>query len=107
MDDKEAIQQLSLTEQSLDQFSMQKKQFSSQLMEIDASLDALGTSPEAFKLIGNLMVKQSSDVLRKDLESRKEVLQVRVQTIEKQEEKLRSKVKELQNVVLKQKKGRE
>lgn len=100
MDQSEATQQLAQAEQSLEQFSMQKKQFQNQLLEADASTDALENTDDAYKLIGNLMVKQSADDLKKELGERQETLRVRIATIEKQEEKLRSKVKELREVVM-------
>lgn len=103
MDQKEATQQLAQTEQSLEQFSLQKKQFQNQLGEAGASLEALEHSGDAYKLIGNIMVKQSAVDLKNELSERQETLQVRISTIEKQEEKLHVKVKELQQVVMQKK----
>ena len=100
MERKEATRQLAQTEQSLEQFSMQKKQFQGQLAEAEASLEALGTSDDAYKLIGNLMVKQPAEALRKELGERQETLRVRLGAIERQEEKLRAKAKELQPIVM-------
>ena len=90
-------QQLTQLEQSLEQFESQKKQFRSQLAETDAALEALDPDEEAYRVIGNIMVKQSAEKLSKELRARKETLQVRIQTIEQQEGKLRQKVKELQD----------
>lgn len=103
MDQEEATQQLAQAEQSLEQFSLQKKQFQTQLAEADASLEALGSSGDAFKLIGNIMVKQPASTLKEELTDRQETLRVRIATIEKQEEKLRSRVKDLQQAVLQKK----
>lgn len=100
MDQKQATDELAQVEQSLEQFSLQKKQFQSQLMETSATLHALEGSGDAYKLIGNVMVKQSQEDLKKELSEKKSLLDVRLSTIEKQEDKLRAKVKELQEVIL-------
>ncbi len=88
-------------EQSLDQFSMQRKQFQSQLIETESAMDAIKGEHEAYKMIGNLMVKQSSSELIKELKEKKDTLTIRISTIEKQEAKVRAEVKEVQDALLK------
>ena len=96
----EAKLKLAQLEQGLEQFAMQKKQFQQQLIEIDSSLAALSSSKQSFKIIGNLLIEQPGKQLQEELLARQETLQVRVQSIEKQEEKLRAQVKEAQEAVL-------
>lgn len=98
---QEAQNKLMQLEQSLEQFSIQKKQFQSQRIETESAMDAIKGENEAYKMIGNLMVKQSAVELTKELKEKKETLTIRINTLEKQEEKLRAEVKEVQNALLK------
>lgn len=97
----EGQEKLMQLEQSIEQFSIQKKRFQSQLIETESALDAIKGESEAYKMIGNLMIKQSSTELSKELKEKKETLKVRINTLEKQEEKIRAEVKEVQNELLK------
>jgi prefoldin beta subunit len=97
----EKINQLSLLEQNLQQFSMQKQQFQAQLAEIDSALTGLGTSKESFKILGNIMIKAETAELKKDLNNKKETLMVRIETLEKQEKKLGEKAESLRKEVMK------
>ncbi len=97
----EARGKLTQLEQSLEQLSAQKKQFHAQLVQSKAALEGIAKEDEAFKIIGNLMIKADVSSLRKELTDRQETLQVRMDSIEKQEEKLRTQVKDAQDEVMK------
>ena len=100
MSGEEAAQEVMRLQQGLEQFSMQKKQFQSQLAETEAALAATERSGDAYRIIGNLMVKQPSGEIKKDLSEKKETLAVRIKAIDKQEEKLRSQLKQAQEAVM-------
>ncbi len=95
------INQLSMLEQNLQNLALQKQQFQNQNLEIESALSELEGSEETFKIIGNLMVKVAKDKLKIDLCSKKETMQLRIKTLEKQEEKFREKTKALQEEILK------
>ena len=95
-------EELMLSEQRLEQYAYQKRQFHSQLTEAKAALEALRTTGDAYKIIGNLMVKQTPEGLRKELEEREETLRVRIASIEKQEEKLQERSQELRQAMIQQ-----
>ena len=95
------INQLSMLEQNLQNLALQKQQFQNQNLEIESALTELEGSEETFKIIGNLMVKVTKDKLKNDLSSKKETTQLRIKTLEKQEDKFREKTKALQEEVLK------
>jgi len=78
------INQLSMMEQNLQNLSLQKQQFQNQNLEIESALSELEGAKEAFKIIGNLMVKVSPDKLKTDLNGKKETMQLRIKTLEKQ-----------------------
>ena len=97
---QEKINQLSLIDQSMQQYAMQKQQFAAQLNEIDSAEKELENSNSQFKIIGNIMVSMDKEKLKKDLTEKKEILSLRVESFEKQEDKLREKAQALQNEVL-------
>ena len=94
------LQQLQLLEQSLQQLLVQKQSVQSQLVEVESALEELGSTTESWKVVGNLMVRKDAKVLEQELSERKKALSLRVSSIEKQEERLRSKAKDLQQSVL-------
>lgn len=97
---EEKIQRMQLLEQNIQNLLMQKHQFQSQLVEVKSALEELESSETAYKIIGNIMVASKKEDLKKDLESKKEMVELRITTIEKQEEELKEKTKKLQSEVL-------
>ena len=98
---EEKINQLQMYEQSLQGLLVQKQHFQSQLTEIDSALKEIDSSKDSFKIIGNIMVKTSKDDLKKELTEKKSSLTLRIGTLEKQEEGLKDKAKNLQSEVMK------
>lgn len=96
---EEKIGQLQLFEQSLQNILVQKQQFQSQLMEIESALKELETTKEAYKIVGNIMVASKKEDLKKDLDSKKETVSLRIKTMEKQENHIREKAKKIQQEV--------
>jgi len=88
---QEKIAKLQTMEQSVQQYVMQRQQFNAQLLEIDSALSEIESSQEMYKIIGNIMVKSSKATLKKELEHRKEMANLRIKTLEKQEGKIKDK----------------
>ncbi len=99
---EEKIGRMQLLEQNMQNIMMQKQQFQSQLIEVTSALEELETTDEAYKIVGNIMVLSKKDGLKKDLESKKEMVELRIKSIEKQETELKEKAKGLQEEVLKE-----
>lgn len=97
---EQKINQLQLLEQNLQNLSLQRQQFQTQLIEIENALKELETTNQAYKIISNIMVLSNKDDLKKDLNQRKELVEVRIKNLEKQEEKLRLKSKHLQKEII-------
>ena len=97
---EQKIGHLQMFEKSLQNFLAQKQQFQLQLAEIESALKELETVEEAYKIVGNLMVKGEKAALKKDLEEKKDVLNLRIKTIEKQEKDIREKALKLQQEVM-------
>jgi prefoldin beta subunit len=99
---EEKIGRMQLLEQNMQNMMMQKQQFQSQLIEVTSALEELETTEKAYKIVGNIMVLSKKDDLKKDLESKKEMVELRIKSIEKQESELKEKAKGLQQEVLKE-----
>ena len=95
------LNQLQMLEQSMQNLLMQKQQFQLQQVEIASALKELEKVNEAYKIIGNIMVLSKKDDLKADLTSKKEIVELRIKNMEKQENQLREKASKLQNEVLK------
>jgi len=98
---QEKIGKLQMMEQNMQNFLMQRQQFQSQLGEIESALEEIDKTDTAYRIIGNIMVKSSKDTLKKDLSSKKELMEVRIQALEKQESQLQEKAKTLKEEVMK------
>ena len=97
---EEKIGKMQLLEQNMQNFLMQKQQFQSQLIELNSALEELGKSETSYKIVGNIMVLSNKDDLKKDIESKKEMAELRINSIEKQENELKEKAQKLQKEVL-------
>jgi len=97
---QQKLQQLQIMEQSLQSYLGQKQNFQVQQIEIDSALSELEKTDTAFEIIGNVMIKAEQGSLKEKLLKKKEVTELRIKTIEKQEEQLKEKISALQKEVL-------
>ena len=99
MTTEEKVQQLSMYEQSLSQLNIQKQQFQVQVSEIDSALNEIKTQESAYKIVGSIMIKKSNKEIEKDLLQKKEMMSIRIDSLEKQESKIKEKTQKLQKEV--------
>ncbi len=97
---QESVQRLQMMEQNLQTLNMQRQQFQAQLFEVEGALKEVTTAPVAFKIVGGIMIGTDKESLQKELQGKKELLELRVQTLEKQEKQVKDKAKKLQEEVL-------
>ncbi len=81
-------------------FLMQKQNLQAQLIEVESALSELKGTDTSYKIIGNIMVKAKKEDLKKDLEHRKEIVELKIKSLEKQEESIKAKAKKTQTEVL-------
>lgn len=91
------LQQMEHTIQGLDST---RQQLQAQLFELDSAIAALEKAPSAYKIVGSVMVSADPKTLLKELQEKKEILDVRISSVEKQESKLRDSAKALQEEVM-------
>ena len=86
-------------QQTLQTVSTQKQQLEFELTEVDQALDELNKVRDdtvIYKSIGSLMVRTEKGKMTEELLERKELLNMRINILGKQEERLRTQLKELQ-----------
>lgn len=99
-DAEQKISQLQLLEQNLQNLLLQRQQFQAQLTELDSALKELKEATQSYKIIGNIMVDSSKEDLEKDLTKKKEMIELRIKSLEKQEESIKEKQEKIQKEVL-------
>ena len=101
---KEAEQKISevqLVEQNIQNLLIQKQNFQVQFTEIDNALNELDKSDdEVYKIVSGLMIKTNKNKLKDELTSKREVIELRIKNIEKQESKLMEKISGLQKEIM-------
>jgi prefoldin beta subunit len=103
---EQKILQLQLIEQTMQNILLQKQTFQTQLTEIENALEELkGTKDDAYKIVGNIMIKSKKQELVKDLNSKKEIVSLRIKNLEKQETKLKEKASPMQKEIMKELEG--
>ena len=99
---KEKISQLQNLEQNINSIIAQKQQFQQQNLEIENALSQIEKTDKAFRIIGNIMVASTKKQIKSELNEKKEIVELRLKTLDKQEDKLREQASQLQQDVLKE-----
>ncbi len=99
MSNDEKLSELQNIEHRLQHYLSQKQTIQSQAVELDSALSELSEKTDSYRIIGNIMVKADAAALRKDLSEKREVLALRIRTIESHEDKLKAKAAELQKAI--------
>ncbi len=100
---EENLAQLQLAEQNLQNLLLQKQVFQFELIETNNALEELKKSKDEdiFKIVGSLMFKTNKANLTKELEKKKDILNLRIKAIEKQEEDIKNKLIKAREEILK------
>ncbi len=101
---QEKINKIQMLEQNIQAVSAQKQQIQTQQIEIDSALKEIENSEETYKIVANVLIKTPKEKLKQDLDEKKKIVDLRLQTLDKQEKQFKEKIKELQQEVLKERK---
>ena len=104
-DTQEQIQQLQMYEQNMQQLLMQRQQYSTQAIELESAIKELENTKTAYKIVGNIMVLSTPMDLTTELNEKKELVELRLRSFEKQEEQLRNRAGDLKDQIMKSLKG--
>jgi len=104
---KNLIAQFQAYQQQLQAILIQKESLKLQNLEIEKALDELKKTKEkkAYKIAGQIMVLKPVDELKKELEELKENIELRIKSLEKSEERISDKLKNLQKEIREKVKG--
>ena len=96
MSENQNIQEMQTLEQSLQNVLLQKQAFQMELQETKSALREIETSgEEVFKIIGQLMIKTEKPKLIDELSKKEKLLNLRLKTIEQQENSTAEKLEKL------------
>ena len=96
---QERLLRLQQQQQTLRTILSQKQQLELELTEVDQALSELKELTDSaiiYKSLGSLLVKSKRTKVTNELSERKDLLNMRINVLSKQEERLRSQVKDLQ-----------
>lgn len=96
------IQELQALEQNFQQLLMQKQAFKYESDETDFALEEIKKSEgEVFRIIGNqVIVKTTKDKLQQELSHKKELIDLRMKGMDKQEEDFVKKIESLRGEII-------
>lgn len=94
------IAQFQQVQQQAQALTVQKQQLELALHETERALEELGKLEEGatvYKSVGSILIKAGRDDVKKELTERKETLDLRVKTIERQEGRVIERLKEMRD----------
>ena len=95
------IGQLQLLEQNLQNIIQQKQIIQSQKLEVENALSEIDkTKGDVYKIVGPVMVKGDKELIKIDLSSKKEMFDLRMKSVDKQEKTIKDKMTGLQEEVV-------
>ena len=103
--ENQKLQEMQFLEQNLQNLLLQKQSFQLELSEISSALKELENSgDETFKIIGQLMIKTEKSKIQKELAEKQKILNLRIKTIQEQENSLAKQLDFLKKELLEKKK---
>jgi prefoldin beta subunit len=98
---EQQIKELQILEQNMQNILMQKQAFQAELSEVEnASQELQKAGEEVYKITGNVMIKVSKTEILKDVKEKKELLSLRLKTLDNQEKSLEGASENLRKKVL-------
>jgi prefoldin beta subunit len=96
-DVQQILNKFQLYQQQMQNIVAQKTASSLELHEIKKALEEIEKTKEesVYKISGPILIKNSTEDVKKELKERDEILTVRIKSIEKQEKEIRAKMEEL------------
>jgi prefoldin beta subunit len=96
------IREIQALEQNMQSLLLQKQAFQMELNETENALSEIKDSKDdIFKVVSNIMIRTDKTKVTKDLEQKKELLSLRLKSIEKQESQFSDHLQELRDDVMK------
>ena len=96
---QQMLMEIQMFQQQMQAVSVQKETLSLQNTEIEKALEELAKSKDSndvYKAIGPILIKATAKSLEAELKEKKETIGLRLKSLEKQEARIRDKLKEVQ-----------
>jgi len=96
---QERIQRLQQLQNTMQQLLTQKQRIEMEITESSKALETLAETEgdsKVYKSVGAVLVERPKDSIVEELEERKEFLEMRIKVIQKQEDKTKERLSELQ-----------
>lgn len=102
--EQSSLAQLQISEQALQNLLLQKQVFQFEFIETNNALEELKKTKqeEVFKIVGSLMIKANKKELEKELERKRDIVNLRLKAIEKQEQEQKERLLKHRDILLKQ-----
>ncbi|MFH1235004.1 MAG: prefoldin subunit beta, partial [Candidatus Diapherotrites archaeon] len=99
--DQAQVNEFRIGRQQLLNVSTQKQQFQMQAGAVQSALNEIKESKPktVFKAVGNILIEKDAKVVEKELLEAKETIDLRIETIQKQEDSLVNKLNKLKAVI--------
>jgi len=95
------VQELQILEQNFQALMMQKQAFQIELNEAKTALDEVEKSKEdVFRVIGQVMIKADKKKLKIELSEKKDLLSLRMKSIDKQEKEFRASIERIRSELI-------
>ena len=94
------IEELQIFEQHIQGFLAQKQTVQIELQEVDNALSEINkTKDDVYKILSGVMIKADKESLLKELEEKKKIFELRINSVEKQEKILEEKTVKLRDKI--------
>ena len=104
MADQDKIQEMQILDQNVQNLFLQKQSFQIEISETQLALKEIENSgDEIFKMVGQLMIRSDKAKVKEELLNKERFLDIRIKSIEKQENSLTEKLEKLREEIIKQK----
>ena len=101
-DTNNKIKNLQILEQNLQNLMMQKQAFNFEAVETLNALDELKNSDgDVFKIVGSIMIKAEKKDVEEDLMKKRDLIEMRIKNIDKQEKSLNEKLLVIKEEIIK------
>ncbi len=99
--EEQLFNQAQLYQQHIQNILAQKGALNLELREIKKALEDLEKTEDesVYKISGPILIKTKTESVKKELKDKEELINLKMDTIEKQEKKIRSKIEELREKI--------
>ena len=96
------LEEMQTVEQRLNNMMLQKQSFQIEFSETQSALREIEDSEgDVFKIVGQMMVKTQREKLKNEMSNKEKIIDLKIKSIEKQENSLTERLENLRDKVLK------